>query len=602
MVYWECPDKGKRGADGPPGPPGPRGLPGPSGPIGPSGPEGPPGPEVASAYGDVYNLSEQIVGLNEDILFDTNGVLNDVTHFISDARIIFDSPGVYSIWVNIVADTESQFSLFVNEEIVPGSTFGVGSTLASNVLSIILTVNEGDVLTVRNYLSDSTVSLPFTTGGEQANRNASITIIRIGSLPTVDEALVPVNTAETVEEMRTAIENPNLGLNLSEYNLLDEAMRNEVSLFLLQNRPAKLGYTSAESVQLALDFALLNIVDPTNIYVEAGAIGGNGSRARPFGTIEEGIAAVDIGGTVNVLAGTYSITTSITINKSLDLIGISEDMPQVIFSPVNTFDGLIIEADEVLVENIHFISNRTLTGTNAVFSIPLRTLANLYESITLRGNIIEGTVRSAYMFVEDLTLDSNEFIHNALNTQSLRFQMARGSTIIENNIFNGNSTSVGAIVFEPDLVSYTVSGNILIKGNTMESFNQFVNFYCFLDGTTSLVIENNNIDHQANNGSSIILTTRVNYALINNLLIQNNYFRNNEDMRLAVYFAAGGGGSNLPLNSQIKVFTNTFDFPNGYGQRPGDVVDPVYPVGYNAAAALLGMTLGRFDLQGNQNV
>lgn len=596
MVYWECPDKGKRGATGPPGPPGPRGLPG------QIGPPGPPGPELATAYGDVYNLTDQVVGLNEDVLFDTNGVLNGVTHFINDARLIFDSNGVYSTLVNMVGDTESQFSLFINDELVPGSTFGVGSLLASNVLSIILTVNEGDVLTVRNYQSDGPVSLSSNTGGEQANRNASITILRIGSFPTVDTALEPVNAAETVEEMRIAIENPNLGLDLSEYNLLDEAMKNEVSLFLLENRPAILGYTTVESVQFALDFALLNIVDPANIYVEAGAVGGNGSRARPFGTIEEGIAAVEIGGTVNVLAGTYSITTSIIINKSLDLIGISEDIPQVVFSPVNTLDGLIIEADDVLVENIHFISNRTLTGSNAVLSIPLRTLVNLYENITIRGNIIEGTVRSAYMFVEDLTLNSNEFIHNAINTQSLRFQMVRGSTTIENNLFNGNATSVGAIVFEPNLVSYTVSGDILIKGNTMESFNQFVNFYCFLDGTTNLVIEDNNINHQANDGSSIILTTRVNYALINNLLIQNNYFRNNEDIRLAVYFAAGGGGSNLPANNQIKVYSNTFDFPNGYGQRPGDVVDPVYPVGYNAAAALIGMTLGRFDLQGNQNV
>ncbi|MCM3620302.1 hypothetical protein M3936_22340 [Sutcliffiella horikoshii] len=609
MVYWECPDKkGVVGPPGPPGPPGqrgPRGFSGEEGPpgqTGPTGPTGPIGPEVATAYGDIYNTSEQEVGVNEDILFDTNGVLNSITHFIGDSRIIFENPGVYSVWLNIVGDAENQFSLFLNGEIVAGSTFGVDATFVSNVLSAIFTADEGDVLTVRNYSSEGPVILSSGTGGEQDNRNASLTILRIGSLPTVDVALEPVNAAETIAEMRAAIENPALGLNLTEYNLLNDALKDESSLFLLLNRPEFLGYTTVESVQYALDYAILNIVDPANIYVEAGAIDGNGSRARPFGTIEEGIAAVEIGGTVNVLEGIYAIATSLTISKSLNLVGIGEDRPQVIFTPINTLDGLIIQADNVLVENLQLISNRTLAGANAVFSIPLRTLANLYRNITLRGNIIEGTVRSGYIFAENLTLDTNEFIHNAINTQSLRLQMVRGNTTIENNTFLGNSTSVGAIVIEPNLVSYTVSGNIVIIGNTMESFNQFVNFYCYLEGPTSLVIEGNNINHQANDGSSIILTTRVNYALVNNLLIQNNYFRNNVDTRLAVYFAAGGGGSNLPVNNQIKVYSNTFDFPNGYGQRPGDVVDPVFPVGYNAAAAILGMTLTRFDLQGNQNV
>jgi hypothetical protein len=40
------------------------------------------------------------------------------------------------------------------------------------------------------------------------------------------------------------------------------------------------------------------INDPNNIYVRAGEVGGNGSIAHPFGTIIQGIAAVNIGGTI----------------------------------------------------------------------------------------------------------------------------------------------------------------------------------------------------------------------------------------------------------------------------------------------------------------
>lgn len=56
--------------------------------------------------------------------------------------------------------------------------------------------------------------------------------------------------------------------------------------------------------------------NPFNIYVQAGASGGDGSQADPFGTIQEGIDAVLPGGNVNVLAGTYPITAQISVNKS----------------------------------------------------------------------------------------------------------------------------------------------------------------------------------------------------------------------------------------------------------------------------------------------
>lgn len=418
----------------------------------------------------------------------------------------------------------------------------------------------------------------------------------------VNPALAAVNAAQTLAGIRAAIEDPLLGLDLSEYDPLTEDQKNQVADILLENRPV-FGYESVEDVQAALDTAIGQVVvDPDNIYVKAGALGGDGSMANPFGTIEEGITAVNPGGTVHILSGMYAIAAQIVVDKSLTLQGEGDTQPQVIFNPASIVDGLVIEADDVTVDNLYLISNRTLTGSNAVVSVPLRALDNLYRNITISNSTIEGTVRSGYIFAENITFDNNLFIHNAINTQSLRFQVLRGTTNVTNNTFQGTSTSVGAIIFEPNLASYNVSGTINIIGNTMTSFNQFVNFYTFLEAATSLIIRENVIDHQANSGSSIILTTRVDYSLLEELLIEDNFFTNHDPERLAVYFAAGGGGSNLPGVGQIKVYTNTFNFPNGYGQRPGDVVDPVFPVGFNQAADLLGMTLTRFDLQGNVNV
>ncbi|WP_140322018.1 DUF3794 domain-containing protein [Oceanobacillus rekensis] len=436
----------------------------------------------------------------------------------------------------------------------------------------------------------------------KADNPPTFVLPALPALPIGNGLLDAVNDAETVEEMRAAIEDPSLGLDLTIYETLSEAQKNQVAEIILENRPQR-GYTSVQSVQGALNNAVEQVtVDPNNIYVESGSTGGDGSRANPFGTIEEGMAAVNTGGIVHILEGIYNVDTQLIINKSLTLQGEGEVRPQVVFSSSNTMDGLVIQADNVTVDNLHLISNRALTGTNAVFSVPLRTPDNLYANITIKSSIIEGTVRSGYMWVENMTLLDNIFIHNAPNTQSLRFQMVRGTTNVLNNTFQGGSTSVGAVIFEPNLASYTVSGTINVTGNTMTSFTQFVNFYSFLEGSTSLFIEDNSIDHQDKSGSSVILTTRVNYALVEDLLIQNNTFINPHPTRLAVYFAGGGGGNNIPSEDQIKVYDNTFNFPNGYGQRPGDVVDPVYPVGYNAEAASFGMTLDAFDLQGNMNI
>jgi hypothetical protein len=56
--------------------------------------------------------------------------------------------------------------------------------------------------------------------------------------------------------------------------------------------------------------------NPFDVYVQAGAVGGNGTQASPFGTIQAGVAAVSPTGTVHILAGTYPVTSTIALNKA----------------------------------------------------------------------------------------------------------------------------------------------------------------------------------------------------------------------------------------------------------------------------------------------
>lgn len=553
-------------------------------------------------YAYIYHTGNEEVQPEADIAFNANGALAGIFHPVGTGRITIGSPGVYAVSFVVVGGEPNQFALFQNGSVVPGSLYGIEGSGQSNTGTVMIAAQAGDVLTVRNHTSTTGVNLLSAAGGSQTgNVNASIQIVKLRSPWPVSPALEAVNEAETTGHMRAAIENPELGLQLAEYETLSEEGKNEAAAFLLSNRPA-LGYSTANSVQAGLDYAVEHVVDPLNIYVRAGAADGDGSRARPLGTIEEGIATVAEGGTVHVLAGTYPIDTQLVVAKSATLRGEANPLPQVAFNAANTMSALVIQADEVAVEQLHIVCNRALTADNAIIQVPLRATDNLYRDIRFDSNIVEGTIRSGYIWAENLTVTDNTFVHNAENTQSLRLQMLRGETNVMNNTFQGNAASEGAIVIEPNLASYSVSGTIRIVGNTMIRFTQFVNFYTFLGSATSLYMEDNDIDHEDRSGSSIILTTRVNYSLMENLLIQNNTFVNAFPIRLAVYFAGGGGGSNIPAEDQIQVYSNTFDFPNGYGERPGDVSDPEFPVGYNADAASFGMTLAAFDLQNNVNV
>ncbi|WP_438346947.1 right-handed parallel beta-helix repeat-containing protein [Paenibacillus sp. FA6] len=189
-------------------------------------------------------------------------------------------------------------------------------------------LNTNDVITISKVLTDYVIS---------------------GSNSSLDA----VNEAQTTAEMRAAIENPQLGLDLTAYNSLTEAQKNQIAASLLTERPVS-GYPTVASVQEELNDAINQIVDPNNIFVLTGSVGGDGSIANPFGTIPAGIAAVNPGGTVNILSGTYPIISQISVNKEgITLKGelgtlllLQADLiPLLVLSNNTTIDGVTITSD-----------------------------------------------------------------------------------------------------------------------------------------------------------------------------------------------------------------------------------------------------------------
>lgn len=186
---------GATGDAGPPGdvgPPGDAGLTGATGTAGPEGPVGPTGPcctgatgavgpaASAAAYAYVYNLTGQVIAIEADVPFDSNGVITPgITHAPGSSTILFDTPGDYEITFSVSGTEPNQFALFLNGLLVPGTIYGSGAGTQQNTGQAIVTIAAGDVLTLRNHSSASAVTLATPIGGTQANVNASIFIEKL---------------------------------------------------------------------------------------------------------------------------------------------------------------------------------------------------------------------------------------------------------------------------------------------------------------------------------------------------------------------------------------------------------------------------------------
>jgi len=172
---------GPQGPIGNTGPQGPIGNTGPQGPIGNTGPAGPAGPPAnLPQYGYVYNKSAQVVPIEADVTFDTNGITTPgITHAPGTSQIHVTVTGDYVAFFSVSTVEPGQFALFVNGAPVMGAVYGSGAGTQQNSGQTMLALSSGDVLTLRNHTSASAVTLQTATGGTQANVNASLAVIKL---------------------------------------------------------------------------------------------------------------------------------------------------------------------------------------------------------------------------------------------------------------------------------------------------------------------------------------------------------------------------------------------------------------------------------------
>ncbi|WP_313891856.1 hypothetical protein [Psychrobacillus sp.] len=294
-----------------------------------------------------------------------------------------------------------------------------------------------------------------------------------------------INNAQTIAEMRAAMEDPGLGLDLSLYNSLTDAQKNQLAGELLNDRPIG-GYTSTTNVQIALDTALNELVNLDNIFVLAGSVGGNGSQAYPFGTIQEGITAVNPTGVVNILAGIYPITSQINVNKAgitlkgeigTSLLVQADIIAILITAAITTVDGLTITSDIPYAREFIQVGGANTSLINNTIYGPVQALP---MSNWVVNRAVVPQVGNTGLFVEGNTFYSlrtgiyiNPNVTGAINNNIV--YNTKGAFLVDGafTTFVGNSWGIPAN--EVDIV--------LLDGTTMGSP---------YDDLTALSVANNN--------------------------------------------------------------------------------------------------------------
>lgn len=148
-------DTGEIGPVGPNGMPGINGLNGPTGMQGKQGDTGPKGDSgntfitnglIYQTFITAYSLTDQVLSVDEPIIFDTHSALfGDCLHINNSPDIWLWKPGNYMVSIVICPLEKCQFSFIKNTtSIIPGGTFGVNATSSQTSITFIMLLEDND--------------------------------------------------------------------------------------------------------------------------------------------------------------------------------------------------------------------------------------------------------------------------------------------------------------------------------------------------------------------------------------------------------------------------------------------------------------------------
>ena len=301
---------------------------------------------------------------------------------------------------------------------------------------------------------------------------------------------------------------------------------------------------------------------PSNIYVDINNIEGpwDGSEGSPFNKIQDGVNAVEPGGTVIVSKGKY--IENIEITKSLNLIGSGAENTIVEYSDYGHV--FLITANDVKisgftvkkadsagkagiclqgVENCNISNNNLTSNYNGILA------RNSNTNIIKRNNIFSNSEYGIYLRLSNENILENNNVFSNTDV-GINLEKSNKNILLNNDVSSNNNYGIyfyessnnmvkenNIFLNDDDGFSLDSSNNNTIKENFItDNDNNGVN----LENSFDNIIDSNLISENFNNG--IIFEGGA-----SNLLTKNNISTNYED---GIYFL--GSSANTFIDNYIS--------------------------------------------------
>ena len=136
-----------------------------------------------SAFVTSITSTSQIVPINSSIIWNTVMLSRNIRLKQGTAEMHIEQSGEYDFYVDIIGNTPSQYTVFVNGNPVNNSISGGDSGSNRTVLRQIVKLYKGDIVTIRNWQSRlGPIVLSGIAGGFFVNSCATLSVYKLSTI------------------------------------------------------------------------------------------------------------------------------------------------------------------------------------------------------------------------------------------------------------------------------------------------------------------------------------------------------------------------------------------------------------------------------------
>ena len=134
-------------------------------------------------YAYIYNNIPQTVEVEADVIFNSHGpVTSNIFHTLNTTGIQLFAGGIYDIMFSVTGLEPNQYCICVNNVPDVSTIYGTAAGTQQNVGHCIMSINSGDIISLRNHTSFVATHLLSVSGGTQTMVNASIVIKKLDNI------------------------------------------------------------------------------------------------------------------------------------------------------------------------------------------------------------------------------------------------------------------------------------------------------------------------------------------------------------------------------------------------------------------------------------